>query len=146
MHLKKKLMKKLLFIIGLVVTFSSCTTINKSIKQPFSSVDIRMDDFNLSEQKTAKATSVTVMGIDFERLFLKKMGPGSTVSSIPVLGQYLSDATTSYAMYNLLEENDGADFIFYPQIEKKITCPILGICLINRVSTVEVKSKLGTFK
>ena len=139
-------MKKLLFIIGLVVTISSCTTINKSIKQPFSSVDIRMDDFDLSEQKTAKATSVTFFGIDFERLFLKKMGPGSTVASIPVLGQYLSDATTSYAMYNLLEENDGADFIFYPQIEKKTTCPILGICLYMRVSTVEVKSKLGTFK
>ena len=139
-------MKKLLFIIGLVATISSCTTINKSIKQPFSSVDIRMDDFDLTEQKTAKATSVTIMGIDFQRLFLKKMGPGSTVSSIPVLGQYLGDATTSYAMYNLLEENDGSDFIFYPQIERKTVCPILGICIINRVSIVEVKAKLGTFK
>ena len=49
-------------------------------------------------------------------------------------------------LVNLLEENDGSDFIFYPQIEKKTTCPILGICFINRVSTVEVKSKLGTFK
>lgn len=139
-------MKKLLFIVGLVVTISSCTTINKSIKQPFSSVDIRMDDFELTEQKTANATSITFVGIDFHRLFIKQMGPGSTVSFIPVLGQYLVDATTSYAMYNLLEENDGFDFIFYPQIEKKTTCPILGICLINRVSTVEVKAKLGTFK
>ena len=139
-------MKKLLFIITLAVTISSCTTINKSIKQPFSSVDIRMDDFDLSEQKSAKAKSVTIIGIDFERLFVKKMGPGSTVASIPVLGKYFSDATTSYAMYNLLEANDGSDFIFYPQIEKKTTCPILGICFINRVSTVEVKSKLGTFK
>jgi len=139
-------MKKLLFIIGVVATISSCTTINKSIKQPFSSVDIKMDDFDLTEQKTAKATSVTIIGIDFERLFLKKMGPGSTVAYLPILGKYLSDATTSYAMYNLLEENDGSDFIFYPQIEKKTTCPILGICFINRVSTVEVKAKLGTFK
>ena len=139
-------MKKLLFIIVVVVAISSCTTINKSIKQPFSSVDIRMDDFDLSEQETAEARSVTVIGIDFQRLFLKKMGPGSTVSSIPVLGQYLGDATTSYAMYNLLDENDGSDFIFYPQIEKKTICPILGICLINRVTTVEVKAKLGTFK
>jgi hypothetical protein len=49
-------------------------------------------------------------------------------------------------MYNLLEENDGYDFIFYPQIEKKTTCPILGICLINRGFNVEVKAKLGTFK
>ena len=139
-------MKKLLFIIVVVVAISSCTTINKSIKQPFSSVDIRMDDFDLSEQETAEARSFTVIGIDFQRLFLKKMGPGSTVSSIPVLGQYLGDATTSYAMYNLLDENDGSDFIFYPQIEKKTICPILGICLINRVTTVEVKAKLGTFK
>jgi len=139
-------MKKLMFIIGIALSVSSCTTINKSIKQPFSSVDIKMDDFNLSQQKTAKATSVTIVGIDFERMFIKKMGPGSSVSSIPVLGQYLGDATTSYAMYNLLEENDGADFIFYPQVEKKTTCPILGICLLTRVSTVEVKAKLGTFK
>ena len=139
-------MKKLLFIIVVVMAISSCTTINKSIKQPFSSVDIRMDDFDLSEQETAEARSFTVIGIDFQRLFLKKMGPGSTVSSIPVLGQYLGDATTSYAMYNLLDENDGSDFIFYPQIEKKTICPILGICLINRVTTVEVKAKLGTFK
>ncbi len=39
------------------------------------------------------------------------MGPGSTIASIPVLGQYFGDATTSYAMYKLLEENDGSDFI-----------------------------------
>ena len=78
-------MKRLLFIIGLVVTISSCTTINKSIKQPFSSIDIRMDDFDLTEQKTANASSITFIGIDVHRYFIKQMGPGSTVSSIPVL-------------------------------------------------------------
>jgi len=49
-------------------------------------------------------------------------------------------------MYNLLDQNDGADFIFYPQVEKKSTCPVLGICLINKITDVEVKAKLGTFK
>ena len=53
---------------------------------------------------------------------------------------------SSYAMYNLLDQNDGADFIFYPQVEKKSTCPVLGICLINKITDVEVKAKLGTFK
>ena len=57
-----------------------------------------------------------------------------------------ANQSTKTNLKNLLEENDGSDFIFYPQIEKKTICPILGICFINRVSTVEVKSKLGTFK
>ena len=71
---------------------------------------------------------------------------GSLASSLPIVGQYLADPTTSYAMYNLLEDNDNADFIFYPQTEKKIICPIIGICLINKITTVKVKSRLGTFK
>ena len=82
-----------------------------------------------------------------KRLFLKKTGGDSYLSvSVPVVGQFLQDQTTGYAMFNLLEENDDADFIFYPQVEKKNVCPILGICLINCISTVEVKAKLGTFK
>tara|TARA_X000001036_G_scaffold246529_1_gene229826 strand:- start:85 stop:378 length:294 start_codon:yes stop_codon:yes gene_type:complete len=96
----------------------------------------------------AKATSVRILGIDFARLFLQKTaaGGGTIATSIPIVGQYLSDPTTSYAMYNLLEQNDGADFVFYPQTEKKMTCPIIGICLINQVTTVKVKARLGTFK
>ena len=66
--------------------------------------------------------------------------------TMPIVGQYLTDKTTANAMYKLLEENSDADFIFYPQVEKRNTCPILGICLLYRHTEVEVKSRLGTFK
>ena len=140
-------MKKIIFILIIPFLFTACTTVNKTMKQPWSSVDIKMSDFNLSKKQSAKATSVTIVGIDFERLFIKKMGSdGSLAASLPIVGQYLADPTTSYAMYNLLEDNDNADFIFYPQVEKKTICPIVGICLINKITTVEVKARMGTFK
>jgi len=140
-------MKKLLPILFIVFAFASCTTVNKSIKQPHDYVEINMDDFSLSEQESAKATSVTVVGIDFARLFLKKMGSDGRQSvSLPIIGQYLADRTTSYAMYDLLKNNDDADFIFYPQVEKKTFCPVLGICFINKITTVTVKARTGTFK
>lgn len=140
-------MKNILYLFTILIFVSSCTSIHKTTKQPFSSIELEYSDFDLSEQQTAEATSVTILGIDFARLFLKKTGGSSALTaSIPILGQYLSDPTTSYAMYNLLDQNDGADFIFYPQVEKKSTCPVLGICLINKITDVEVKAKLGTFK
>jgi hypothetical protein len=49
-------------------------------------------------------------------------------------------------MFKLLDENQSGDFIFYPRVEKKLTCPVLGICLISRITTVEVKARVGTFK
>ena len=133
---------------ALIITFSSCTSVHKTIKQPASYVELDRDDFTLSEQETAEATSVTMLGIDFARIFMKKTGTdgGAIATSLPIVGQYLADPTTSYAMYNLLEQNDEADFIFYPQIEKKIICPIVGMCLIKKITTVKVKSRLGTFK
>lgn len=131
----------------LILFISSCTSIHKTTKQPFSSVDIKMNDFDLSEQKTATALSVTTLGIDFSRLFLTKTGSaGGIISSVPILGQYLSDPTTSYAMYELLEDNSSADFVFYPQVNKKTTCPVLGICILNRITKVDVKARMGTFK
>jgi hypothetical protein len=140
-------MKRYLYFFVLLFFVSSCTSIHKTTKQPFSSVELRYSDFDLSEQQSAEATSVTILGIDFKRLFLRKTGGSpSLVGSIPILGQYLSDPTTSYAMYKLLENNNDADFVFYPQVEKKTTCPILGLCVINKITNVEVKAKLGTFK
>jgi hypothetical protein len=132
----------------LLVTVSSCSSIHKTAQQPYSSVDIRMDDFDLSEQKSAEAKSVTVLGFDFIRLFSKKTGSSGNVfaSSVPVIGQFLSDPTTSYAMYKLLDENESGDFIFYPRIEKNVTCPVFGICFLYQITSVETKARVGTFK
>ena len=138
-------MKKLLFIIGLVVTISSCTTTQKSIKNPASYVELERSDFTLSEQKSATSKSASI-------LIFQITGSDKTALdnldrvTMPIVGQYLTDKTTANAMYKLLEENSDADFIFYPQVEKRNTCPILGICLLYRHTEVEVKSRLGTFK
>lgn len=138
---------KLLSIFIVAILLSSCTAIHKTTKQPPSYVELDRDDFNLSDQETAEATSVTILGIDFERLFIKRTGSDNySAASVPVVGKYLVDQTTGYALYNLLEDNDDTDFIFYPQVEKKVICPIIGICLINKITTVKVKSRLGTFK
>jgi hypothetical protein len=140
-------MRYSLFLLCLLM-FASCTSVHKTIKQPTSYVELERDDFDLSDQKTAEATSVTIIGIDFARMFMRKSASNGAPSaaSIPIVGQYLADQTTSYAMYNLLQYNPGSDFIFYPQTEKKIICPILGICLVNKITTVKVSSRLGTFK
>ena len=138
-------MKKLLFIIGVVVTISSCTTTQKSIKNPASYVELERSDFTLSEQKSASSKSASI-------LIFQITGSDKTAIdnldrvTMPIVGQYLTDKTTANAMYKLLEENSDADFIFYPQVEKRNTCPILGICLLYRHTEVEVKSRLGTFK
>ena len=139
-------MKNFFYIIFMTLFISSCTSVHKTIKQPFSSVQIKMNDFDLSEQKSASALSVTTLGIDFGRLFLTKTGSAGGITSVPILGQYLSDPTTSYAMYELLDNNSSGDFVFYPQINKKTTCPILGVCLITRITKVDVKARVGTFK
>ena len=118
-----------------------------------SHVELNRSDFDLTEQETAEATSVKILNIDFARLFTNKTGFVDemnngviSATSIPVVGQYLADRTTSYAFYNLMDNNPGTDFIFYPQTEKKLICPVLGICLINSITTVRVTSRLGTFK
>ena len=144
---KMKKMKKLFIITLGISLFASCTSIHKTTKQPVSHVQISMDDFNLSAQVTARAKSITIVGIDFERIFMRKTGSiGGTAASLPIVGQYLADPTSSYAMYNLLAKNESADFVFYPQIEKKTQCPILGICYLTKITSVDVKARVGTFK
>ena len=139
------IMKKILFIIGIALAIQSCTTTQKSIKNPASYVELERSDFTLSEQKSATAKSASI-------LIFQITGSDKTATdnldrvTMPIVGQYLTDKTTANAMYKLLEENSDADFIFYPQVEKRNTCPILGICLLYRHTEVEVKSKLGTFK
>ena len=151
MYIANKKMKYLPIFISLL--FFSCTSVHKTVKQPMSHVELNRSDFDLTEQETAEATSVKILNIDFARLFTNKTGFVDemnngviSATSIPVVGQYLADRTTSYAFYNLMDNNPGTDFIFYPQTEKKLICPVLGICLINSITTVRVTSRLGTFK
>jgi hypothetical protein len=98
----------------------------------------------------AEATSTTILGIDFSRLFTKKTGTiesgsagGLSIASIPVVGNLLSDKTANYALYELMSNNPGYDVVFYPQYETKVVRPILGLGFLTKITKVKTTARLG---
>jgi hypothetical protein len=54
--------------------------------------------------------------------------------NIPDIGDYIQDQTANYALYNLMQNNEGYDVVFYPQYKTKVQRPIgLGIYTITAV-------------
>lgn len=49
--------------------FTSCNTYSHSMREPNVKVELYSDDFELSEQFSAEATTTRVLGIDWKRLF-----------------------------------------------------------------------------
>lgn len=149
-------MKKLTTILGAIllasIVFSSCTTLKTTMKEPNVRVELTKNDFSLSQQVSAEATSTKIIGIDWERLFLKKTGSiessSETISlaSLPVIGNMICDKTANYALYNLMNDNAGYDVILYPQYATKVEKPILGIGFIMKTTTVKTTAKLGKLK
>lgn len=107
-----------------LITLSSCTAINHSVREANILVELNKDDFELSEQVVGRAERTQIFGIDFKRLFKKQGGYtistsiSSDISSeqravfnsfynLPVIGQVVGDRTASYALYNLFNENPG---------------------------------------
>jgi len=149
---KTKSGRKILIIATLVVAFTSCTTLNHTMREPDTRVNLNKSDFTLSEQVSATATSVKVVGIDWARIFTKKTGVvdgkgSSTISlvSIPVIGNIVSDKTANYSLYELMYGNAGYDVVFYPQYETKIFRPVLGIGFFTKITTVKTTARLGKF-
>jgi hypothetical protein len=146
MKLKFLLQLTSVLLIGIL---SSCTTMNHSMREPNTRVDFQKEDFTLSEQVSAQASSTKIIGIDFARIFTSKTGTlgggaiGISLASIPVLGNYAFDRTTNYSLYELMKANPGYDVVFYPQYETKIVKPILGIGFITKKTTVKTTARLG---
>ncbi len=119
------------------------------MREPNVKLNLTKSDFTLSNQFEAEASSVKIIGIDWGRLFTKKTGEISgnsdkiSVASIPVLGTLLTDKTSNYALYNLMNNNPGYDVIFYPQYESKVVKPFLGIGFITKITTVKTTARLG---
>lgn len=137
-------------VLLLALTLSSCTSINKSMKEPFTRVELQLEDFELSDQVSAEASSTRILGIDFSRLFTVRTGTiesqqvGFTIANIPVVGNIVADPTANYALYELMKANPGYDVVFYPSYESKVVRP-LGIGIISK-STVKVTARLGKMK
>ena len=146
--------KTILFIMTVVVvSFTNCTNINKSMREPNTRVNLEKKDFTLSDQVSGEATTTQILGIDFARLFLKKSGTvnkdgvlngpmGINLASIPVIGGYIINPTASYALYNIMENNKGYDVVFYPQYEVTVHRPI-GLGFIYKITTVKATTRLG---
>ncbi|PKO98899.1 MAG: hypothetical protein CVU13_07135 [Bacteroidetes bacterium HGW-Bacteroidetes-8] len=147
---KTKFLRQILITVAVIALLSSCSTINRSMREPDTRVNLRMSDFSLSNQVTATATSVKVIGIDWARLFKKKTGvvDGSRSSTInlvciPVIGNIVSDRTANYSLYELMSDSPGYDVVFYPQYETKILRPVLGIGFFSKITTVKTTARLG---
>ena len=142
-------MIKMGMFVAVIAACSSCTTLNHSMREPNTRVELNKSDFTLSEQVTAGATSTKILGIDFARLFTKKTGEvgggAATISlaSIPVIGNFVADRTANYSLYNLMNGNPGYDVVFYPQYETKVFKPVLGIGFITKITTVKTTARLG---
>ena len=135
----------------ILLVSSSCTSTNKLMREPNVRVNLEMEDFELSQQVTATAVQKKIIGIDWSRIFTTKSGtiqkssPMINYASIPVVGTPIVGQTSSFALYNLMEENPGYDVVYYPQFEKIHKKP-LGLGLIIRTTTVKVSARLGKLK
>ena len=147
-------MIKMVMFVALIASFSSCTTMNHSMRQPNTLVNLNKSYFTLSEQVTAEATCTKILNIDFERLFTKRTGvvegggvgigaSGISLAMIPVFGNFIADKTVNYSLFNMMKDNPGYDVVFYPQYETKVFKPILGIGFITKITTVKSTARLG---
>lgn len=132
---------------------SSCTTMNHAMREPNVRVELEKDDFILSEQVSATASSTKILGIDFIRLFTKKTGTieggglaNISLASVPVIGNLVIDRTANYALYELMKNNPGYDVVFYPQYATKTKRPVLGLGFIYKKTTVQTTARLGKLK
>lgn len=148
--MRKALLRIVLFTIILGVSFASCTNLKKTMREPNVRLELTKNDFTLSEQFTAEATSTRIIGIDFKRLSAKNSGSvegsgGISLASLPVVGTVVVDPTANYALYELMNANPGYDFIMYPQYETKVVKPV-GIGFLAKTTTVKVTARLGKLK
>src|ERR1700746_3816721 len=99
--MKKNILKSFLVMGIAILTLSSCTSLNRSMREPNVRVNLNKADFSLSEQMTAEASATKILGIDFKRLFTKTTGnvegggAASLISlaNLPIIGTVLTDKT-----------------------------------------------------
>ena len=120
------------------------------MREPNVRVELEKDDFTLSEQVSASATTTKILGIDFARLLNKNTGSveggglaNISFASIPVVGALVTDKTAGYALFELMKNNPGYDVVFYPQYTTSVSRPVLGLGFILKTTTVTTTARLG---
>ncbi|MBI3501881.1 MAG: hypothetical protein HY063_08810 [Bacteroidetes bacterium] len=141
--------KMVIFTLILAIGFSSCTLNSRMMREPNARMEWKKDDFTFSAQVTGEATSTKIIGIDFARLFKKDVGStqgGEVSAGIPIIGpilqKFIGDKTVSYAIYDMMQKNQGYDVILYPSVEIHKT----GIPIIYTTTKAKVAARLGKLK
>lgn len=142
-----------LFFAAAILLGTGCTSTHKTMREPNARIEFELDDFELSPQFTAEASSTKIIGIDWQRLTNSETGAvqGAEAmfidfASIPVLGTFAFDLTSNYALYQLMVDHPGYDVVLYPQYETVVSKPILGIGWFKKETTVVVTARLGKLK
>ncbi|MDA3822155.1 MAG: hypothetical protein PF450_06030 [Bacteroidales bacterium] len=151
--MKSQFLKLFILTFSVALLFSSCTAVSKTMREPHSRINLELSDFTLSEQVSADASSTKIIGVDWERFFKQETGVvqgGSSllidIASIPVMGSFVFDQTSNYALYEMMMQNPDYDVVMYPQFETTIERPILGIGFIMKKTSVTAKARLGKLK
>ncbi|MGH1337766.1 MAG: hypothetical protein ACRBFS_16720 [Aureispira sp.] len=139
---------KIGLFIGLLVTFTSCVSNSRLMREPNVRVRMNAQDFEFSPQLTGEAKQVRVLGVDWKRLFGKTEtgavdGGGLGSFSIPIIGDLIINPTSSYALFDLMNKNTGYDVVFYPQYHTRIRRPFLGLGFIYSKTEVTVTARLA---
>ena len=139
-------MKKFRFLLILavaVLTFSSCTTLTRTMREPNVRIELDADDLVLSEPVTGTATVIRVLGIDWKRLFKSE----GAYASAPIMGltPELLPAGSNQAIYDMLEKNPGWDFVMYPQAKSE-SYRVWGLGLLYSETETTVTARLGKLK
>ena len=122
------------------------------MREPNARVEFDSGDFEMSDQVSASAKSSTILGIDLARLFKTESGAidagamTNPLGALPVVGGFVSDYTQGYALYELFQNNPGYDVVFYPQFVTTASCPLFGLCFIQKNTQVDVKARMGKIK
>lgn len=149
--------KTILPLIGFAIlstTFQSCKLSTAGIGRAPVYYEFGRNDMEVSAQKSAEATQVKILGIDWARLFNAKVGnfnqagyagvsDGLSAGSIPIVGSFVDPTRVqNFALYKLISEEPGYDFVLYPRFEQKSS----GIPIIFTKTTAKVTAKLGKLK
>jgi len=129
-------LKLIILLTTALISLSSCSTVHRSMREPVTRVQLEKQDFVLSDQLTAEAHSTMVLGIDWKRIFKSNTGivhgPSTFLNlvSIPVVGNYMSNRTANYSLYQHICELQPFD-LWNKSCRQKEQCVLIYIIHLN---------------
>jgi hypothetical protein len=119
--------------------FTSCTSLGRTIREGNTLVQLKKEDYALSDQVSGSAKQVKILAIDWSRLFKKERSRIVTAPLLTTGGVKNLSKVESYALYNLLLNNTGYDVVFYPTFEQER----IKVLFFFSKTKVTVRARLG---